>query len=247
MMAPPAFAQKTPDAGAAVPTVPVMAKPAPRPAGNAPSFAPVNTEINDTPAPPAETVAPVQTSAGKGSVVDIITASPDDGSVDESVTHPPLKLTPDKSELVRLDGEAASVILGNPNHLSILADTSRTLILVPRAPGATYFTVLDNKGGVLMQRHVIVAAPHEKYVRIRRSCNGESGSNCQSTQVYYCPDMCHEIIMGGEMSQNASGQGAVSSDSDSDSENENSDAGDQTSESNGDDPEQPDTDTATEN
>ena len=44
-----------------------------------------------------------------------------------------------------------------------------------------------------MQRHVIVASPKEKYVRIRKSCASSKG--CQPTQVYYCPDMCHEIIL----------------------------------------------------
>ena len=112
-------------------------------------------------------------------------------SMDIEETHPPVRLTPDKSELIRLDRDAASVIVGNPTHLSILLDSTRLLILAPRAPGATYFTVLDSNGNVIMQRHVIVASPQEKYLRIRRSCSGSS--DCQATSVYYCPDMCHEI------------------------------------------------------
>lgn len=123
----------------------------------------------------------------------------------EAHTHPALKLTPDKSELVRLDKPAGSIIIGNPNHLSILADTSKTLVLVPRAPGATHFTVLDMDGAVLMQRHVIVASPKEKYLRVRRSCAGSDDDNCQQTSVFYCPDMCHEIIMGSEDSDDGSG------------------------------------------
>lgn len=115
----------------------------------------------------------------------------------EGHTHPSLKMTPDKSELVRLDGHAASIIIGNPNHISILADSSQTLVLVPRAPGATHFTVLDKNGAVVMQRHVIVASPKEKYMRVRRSCAGSDDDSCQATSVFYCPDMCHEIILGG--------------------------------------------------
>lgn len=111
-------------------------------------------------------------------------------------THPPVKLTPDKSELLRLDRSAGSIIIGNPNHLSILADSSKTLVLVPRAPGATHFTVLDTRGNVIMQRHAIVASPKEKYVRIRRSCAG-GAEGCQPTSVFYCPDTCHEIMISG--------------------------------------------------
>jgi hypothetical protein len=109
-------------------------------------------------------------------------------------THPMLRLTPDKSELIRLDQDAESVIVGNPAHLGVLMDNRRLLILVPRQPGATYLTVLDAKGDIIMQRHVLVAVPGTDYVRIRRSCSAEAVSKgCQPTSVYYCPGMCHEV------------------------------------------------------
>jgi hypothetical protein len=148
--------------------------------------------------PPAD--APLATpdvTADKGAGVDILPAKTINGvppdMPDNIATHPSLKLTPDKSELVRLDGEAGTVIVGNPLHLSVVADSSRTLVLVPRQPGATYVVVLDRQGNVLMQRHVLVASPQEKYVRIRKSCVNSKDDNCQTTQVYYCPDTCHEI------------------------------------------------------
>ncbi len=110
-------------------------------------------------------------------------------------THPNLKLSPDKSELVRLDKPAGSIIIGNPQHLNILADSPQTLVLIPKAQGATHFVVLDNKGEVIMQRHVIISGGEkEKYIRVRRSCNGKT--DCQDTSVFYCPDMCHEILLG---------------------------------------------------
>ncbi|MGH1376215.1 MAG: pilus assembly protein N-terminal domain-containing protein [Alphaproteobacteria bacterium] len=124
-------------------------------------------------------------------------------------THPILRLTPDKSELIRLDSDANSVIVGNALHVNVIADSARTLVVVPRAPGATHFTVLDNKGQVIMQRHVIVASPKTDYVRIKRTCT-EDADSCQNTSVFYCPDMCHEIGLATEQ--------------DSTSQNENSDA-----------------------
>ncbi len=107
-------------------------------------------------------------------------------------THPAIRITPDKSELVRLEKDASSIIVGNPDHLGVLMDNRRLLILVPRAPGATYMTVLDSSGNVIMQRHVIVASPKSDYIRIRRSCAGQ-GNECQETSVYYCPGMCHPV------------------------------------------------------
>lgn len=107
-------------------------------------------------------------------------------------TDPIIRLTPDKSELIPLPRDAVSVVVGNPNHLSVLLDTPRMLVLVPKAPGATSFTVLDEAGTVVMQRHALVAAPKDKYVRIRRSCPAGS-TTCRATSVYFCPDMCHEV------------------------------------------------------
>lgn len=139
-----------------------------------------------------------------------------------SHTHPALKLTPDKSELVRLDKPAGSIIIGNPNHLNILADTSKTLVLVPRLPGATHFTVLGKDGNVLMQRHVIVASPKEKYMRIRRSCAGSDNNECRQTSVFYCPDMCHEVIID-DTSQSNTENGFTSEDIQNASNNNNID------------------------
>lgn len=114
----------------------------------------------------------------------------------DSETHPTLNLMPDKSELVRLDREASSIVVGNSSHVSVLLDAPRLAVVIPRSPGATYFTVLDKDGNVIMQRHVIVAAPKKNYVRVRRSCAGENAGKCQPTSVYFCPDMCHEIGSG---------------------------------------------------
>ncbi len=125
-----------------------------------------------------------------GSITDVITA-PSTNNFSE--THPILRITPDKSELVNLDAEAASVIVGNPNHISVLLDTPEVLVVVPRKEGASHFTVMGKDGSILMQRHVIVASPKENYVRIRRSCSNSSGKSCKETSVYFCPDMCHEV------------------------------------------------------
>ena len=115
-----------------------------------------------------------------------------DGS-DLSDTHPMIRLTPDKSELIRLDRDAVSVVIGNPAHLSVLLDTPRVVVLIPRIPGATHFSILDRNGDVIMQRHAIVASPKQEYVRVRRSCINAGDGACSATSVYFCPDMCHEI------------------------------------------------------
>ena len=155
------------------------------------------------------------------SVVDILPASSGEhmAPTKGTITHPPLRLTPDKSELIRLNQEAGSVILGN--HASILAESPSLLVVVPKTPGATYFTILSPNGEVVMQRHVIVASPKENYVRVRKACTGsEAAENdaCNDTNVYYCPDMCHNIAASVETDDKAT------KDNDEKSEDKDSDS-----------------------
>ena len=130
--------------------------------------------------------------------------------IDRADTDPPLKLTPDRSELVRLPTDAGAIIIGNPDHVSILADSAKTLIFIPKAPGSTYVTILDMDGNLIMQRHILVASPkpEEKYVRIRRTCAGAE-DGCQETQIYYCPDMCHQIRMSSSTAEEDTTGGAM--------------------------------------
>ena len=114
------------------------------------------------------------------------------------MAYPVLNMTQDKSEMIKLKGEAASVVVGNPNHINVMLDTPTTLIVVPRKAGASHFSVVGQDGNIIMQRHVVVGAPKEKYVRIRRSCNASSGRGCQKTSTYFCPDTCHEVQENAE-------------------------------------------------
>ena len=107
-------------------------------------------------------------------------------------THPIIRLTPDKSELIHLDDSATSIIIGNPAHINVIADSAKLVVVIPKAPGATHFTILGKNGQIIMQRHVIVASPKKDYLRIKRTCS-DGDDNCQATSVFYCPDMCHEI------------------------------------------------------
>ena len=114
------------------------------------------------------------------------TAAADDGGI--------IRTTPDKTKLVHLDQDAASVIVTNPANVSVVLDSPRLLVVMPRAPGATSFTVLDSKGGVIMEKTVIVAmSAQPKYVRVRRAC-ASGDSSCVPTAYFYCPDGCYEVL-----------------------------------------------------
>ena len=130
----------------------------------------------------------------------------------DAPTHPTLKLTPDKSEVIRLDEPASTVIVGNPANLAVLPSTSRGLVLVGKQPGATHFMVLNADENIIMQRHVIVGAVKNNYVRVRKTCAASGDDNCRAMQVYYCPDACHEtwVPVEADEADSATSQAGIS-------------------------------------
>src|SRR3982750_2894302 len=46
-------------------------------------------------------------------------------------THPMVRLSPDKPQIVKLDADARSIIVGNPANLNVVMDTTRSLVLIP--------------------------------------------------------------------------------------------------------------------
>lgn len=155
----------------------------------------VEAEALSAPPPPEGEIQPTPESEA---------ADASANAVIEGETSAPIRLTPDKTGLVHLSRNAVNVVVGNLSTLRIIPDTNRNLLLVPKEPGATFFRAIDEDGNVIMQRHVIVAAPEKEYIRIRRSCNTNSSvtgrpqeDTCKEYSVYYCPDMCHEVgVMG---------------------------------------------------
>lgn len=107
-----------------------------------------------------------------------------------------IRITPDASKVLRLEDDAASVIVTNPEHARVILDSPRLLIILPRTPGSTRFTVLNSKGESILEKSIVVAAAAAKqqYVRIRRMCGQTgSGTDCVPVSYYFCPDGCFEV------------------------------------------------------
>lgn len=117
-------------------------------------------------------------------------SSEDPSIIDDGI----IRLTPDNTKVVRLDQDAVSVVVANPVHASVVLDSPRLLIVMPREPGTTSFTVLNEKGDTILERTVIVTSTaKKKYVRVRRSCDA-SDSTCVKDSYFFCPDGCYEVI-----------------------------------------------------
>lgn len=107
----------------------------------------------------------------------------------------PLRLSLDTTKVLKLERDAASVVVTNPANVRVLLDTPRLLLFMPRTPGSTSVMVLDAKGDTILEKTVIVdSGAKAKYVRIRRMC-GQTGSgpDCVPTSYFYCPDGCYEV------------------------------------------------------
>lgn len=107
-------------------------------------------------------------------------------------TASPLRLTPDATRIIRLDRDAASVIVSNPKYLGVTLDNPRLLIVMPKMPGTATFTVLDADGDIIYEQRAIITGTQKKYVRIRRMCDS-SDAACAPVSYFYCPDGCYEV------------------------------------------------------
>ena len=163
---------------------------------------------------PATAQNAAETKAASNDLMPAMTSSnTKEYTADGEETHPPIRISPDKTEMVRLDEDASSIIVSNPAHANIMLDSPRLILLVPRTPGATQFTVINGAGKVIMQRHVVVAGPNENYVRVRRTCNITNPRGCQPTSVYYCPSgtICSDIQLGAGQGNNTNMVNSISS------------------------------------
>lgn len=155
---------------------------------------------NLEPAAGDDTVPVPPTSADLAGAQELSPIPPATNTTTDAAEDIPLRISSDKPEVIKLDRDAVNVLVGSDETLRAVPDTNRTIVLIPKKPGATYFRAIDADGKTIMQRHVIVGAVEKgnKYLRIRRACAGDD-SKCKEYSVYYCPDMCHEVnvVQGG--------------------------------------------------
>ncbi len=120
-----------------------------------------------------------------------ITSSSSERAVTEAEAEP-IRIALDSSKIIHLEQDAASVIVNNPRNIGVALDNPRLLVLMPKQPGTTFFTILDASGKTILERRVIVTGTQKKYIRVRRMC-GTGNDSCVPSSYYYCPDGCYEV------------------------------------------------------
>jgi hypothetical protein len=107
-----------------------------------------------------------------------------------------VNVSPASPTLIDLADDAASVIVGNPAHASVILDNPRRMIVNAGMPGMTNIIVLNKAGKVIFNSPVISGAPTGDLIRIQNACiNG--GENCEANKIYYCAEgqRCHSVAM----------------------------------------------------
>ncbi|WP_440957841.1 pilus assembly protein N-terminal domain-containing protein [Oceanicaulis sp. LC35] len=99
-------------------------------------------------------------------------------------------VTADQAGLIRLPGDAAGVIVGNPGIADATLYDSRTLFVTGKVFGRTNLIVLDDAGRVLYTSDLVVAQPDTNMVQVF--------SNTDRPQSYVCAPTCQAIPQIGD-------------------------------------------------
>ena len=85
-----------------------------------------------------------------------------------------------KTEVLRLQGQAAAVIIGNPKIADISVHSSDTLLVNGRGYGETNIIVFDEFGQTVMNANITVSPPRSRSsVRVNYIGAGQETYNCK--------------------------------------------------------------------
>ncbi|WP_417494910.1 pilus assembly protein N-terminal domain-containing protein [Maricaulis sp.] len=100
-----------------------------------------------------------------------------------------MALAVEHAQVVRLPGDASTVIVGNPSIADALVHDGRTLVLTGRLQGRTNIIALDRIGRVIYSSDIVVTNPVAGQVALYRGPNRTTMS---------CADTCDEVPRVGD-------------------------------------------------
>ncbi len=95
----------------------------------------------------------------------------------------------DQARILRIQRQAASVIIGNPSIADVTIHDARTLVLTGRSYGLTNLVVLDSDGEVLLDDSVVVSSVEDHSVRVYRQ---------EARTTYSCTPTCEPKVTIGD-------------------------------------------------
>jgi len=102
-------------------------------------------------------------------------------------------VTVDQAGLIRLPGEAAAIIVGNPGIADASLFDARTVFVTGKVFGRTNLIALDARGRVLYTSDLVVSQPDTGLVQVYRSQT--------EPETYVCAPVCQAVPQIGDEAQ----------------------------------------------
>lgn len=96
-------------------------------------------------------------------------------------TDTSIKVLMNEARIVRLQRDADTVIVGNPEIADATVQDSRTIVLTGKGFGITNLIILDRRGEQIVDNKVFVARNADKTMRVYRHAN---------VQTFFCSPSC---------------------------------------------------------
>jgi hypothetical protein len=101
----------------------------------------------------------------------------------------PLTVEANKTVPLKLNGSAASVVLGNRNIADVAVHDEHLIFLTGKSFGTTNLMVFDRSGNQILNTEVVVTVSSSNLVTVNRN-----GSN----YTYDCATACRSVISPGD-------------------------------------------------
>ncbi len=88
----------------------------------------------------------------------------------------PLRVTVGKAHLMRLDIDAAIIMIADPTVADVVLESPRLLFILGKAPGETNLYVLDVNGAEIVHTDVVVVPNADREVTLNRNTLGATFS-----------------------------------------------------------------------
>ncbi|AXS42344.1 pilus assembly protein N-terminal domain-containing protein [Breoghania sp. L-A4] len=86
----------------------------------------------------------------------------------------------DRAKVFHIEGEAGTIIIGNPSIADVVINDPTTLIITGKSYGTTNLVILDTEGQPIVDEVIVVQAPEGGIVTVQRS-GSRFSYNCAPT------------------------------------------------------------------
>jgi Flp pilus assembly secretin CpaC len=122
-------------------------------------------------------------------VAALIAAGVADPARAQNAMGPDIVVLIDQASLVRLERQAAEIVVGNPSIADVAVQSGKVLIVTGKSFGETNLIVMDAEGKAIVHRRLIVQEPRTGFVTMYRG---------SARQTLHCAPYCAPQLVIGD-------------------------------------------------